>query len=113
MEKTILDCLLHPEYCGGIIEIATGIYLVRNKINYKKLFQYVEKYNKNVVAKRLGYILEILGIGNKEISRDLRKYVKERYDLFDPHLPKKNLNKNDWRLIDNISPEQIKKIIRN
>ncbi|MBU4369825.1 hypothetical protein KKG58_03645 [Patescibacteria group bacterium] len=112
MEKTILDCLLHPEYCGGIAEIATGIYLVKDKIDFKKLFQYVRKYNKNVVAKRLGYILEILGIGNKEIYQNLRKYVKERYDLFDPCLPKKNLNRNDWRLIDNVSPEQIKKIIK-
>lgn len=110
IEKTILDCLFHPEHCGGIAEIATGIYLVRNKIDYKKLIQYVEKYNKNVIAKRLGYILEILGISI--IRKDLKKYIRGRYDLFDPYLSKKNLNKNDWRLIDNVSPEQIKKIIR-
>ncbi|MBU4369867.1 hypothetical protein KKG58_03855, partial [Patescibacteria group bacterium] len=84
---------------------------VKDKIDFKKLFQYVRKYNKNVVAKRLGYILEILGISM--IRKDLRKCIKGRYDLFDPYLGKKNLNKNDWHLIDNISPEQIKKIIRN
>ena len=111
IEKTILDALFHPEYCGGITEIAIGIFLVREKIDWERLFRYVRKYNKNVVAKRLGYILEILNIINKEILSGLRKYIKNRYDLFDPLLPDKKLAKNKWRLIDNVSPEQIRKNI--
>ena len=111
IEKTILDALFHPEYCGGITEIATGIFLNKDKIDWKGLVEYVKKYNKNVIAKRLGYILEILDIGDKKTLNELKGYVKDRYDLFDPLLPDKRLAKNKWRLIDNVTPEQIRKNI--
>jgi len=111
VEKTILDGLFHPEYCGGITEIAGGIFMAREKINWQKILQCVKKYGKNVIAKRLGYILEILKIGDNRILYELKEYIKGRYDLFDPTLPAKKKAKNNWRLVDNISPEQIKKII--
>jgi predicted transcriptional regulator of viral defense system len=42
----------------------------------------------------------------------LKRYVKDSYDLFDPTLSIKKINKNSWRLIDNIGQKQIKNIIR-
>ncbi len=111
MEKTILDALFHPEYCGGILEIAGGIFMAKERIDWQKILRYVKKYGKNVIAKRLGYILEILELGDRRVVSELKKYVKERYDLFDPALPARKKIKNNWRLIDNISPEQIKKAI--
>ncbi|MBM3710327.1 MAG: hypothetical protein FJW61_07910 [Actinobacteria bacterium] len=112
LEKTILDSLLYPQYCGGIIEIAKGIWIARNRIKYEKLGEYVDKYDKNVVAKRLGYILEILGINKQSLTLNLRQYVKDRYDLFDPTMPKEIKNKNSWRLIDNVGKNQILNIIK-
>lgn len=111
IEKTILDALFHPEYCGGITEIATGIFLAREKIDFQKLLHCTRKYKKNVIAKRLGYILEILELGSGQVLTELKKYVRTRYDLFDSTLPSIIKAKNDWRLIDNISPEQIRKSI--
>jgi predicted transcriptional regulator of viral defense system len=107
LEKTIIDALAHPQYCGGITEIAKGIWLTKNKIDYVKLSNYVNKYNKNAVAKRLGYILEILNMGQQDLIYELKKYVKNRYDLFDPTLPEKRTDKNNWRLIDNVGRKQI------
>jgi predicted transcriptional regulator of viral defense system len=107
IEKTIIDALAHPEYCGGITEIAKGIWLVKEKIEYRKLQDYVKKYNKNVVAKRFGYILEIFDIKQPELINQLREYVKDRYDKFDPILSEKRIDKNEWRLIDNVGQEQI------
>lgn len=107
LEKTIVDSLAHPQYCGGISEIAKGIWLIKNKIDYEKLKNYVDRYNKNVIAKRIGYILEILKIGPPSLTENLKNYVKDRYDLFDPTLTEKSLNKNDWRLIDNVGQKQI------
>lgn len=112
LEKTIIDCLSYPEHCGGITEIAKGIWIVKNKIDYKKLSNYVDKYNKNVVAKRLGYILETLKIGQPLVIKKLKQYLKNRYDLFDPNLPRKNLDKNDWRLVDNIGQKAIINLIK-
>jgi predicted transcriptional regulator of viral defense system len=64
------------------------------------------------VAKRLGHLLELLNIGDSNIILELKKYVKDRYDLFDPTLSFKRINKNSWRLIDNVGQKQIKNVIR-
>lgn len=112
IEKTIIDCLTYPQYCGGITEIAKGIWMAKDKLDYKTLLNYANRYNKNVVAKRLGYLLELLNIGDSNIILELKKYVKDRYDLFDPTLSIKRINKNSWRLIDNVGQKQIKNIIR-
>ncbi len=111
-EKTIIDALTHPEYCGGITEVAKGIWLMREKIKYKKLQDYIKKHNKNVVAKRLGYILEIFDIKQPELITQLKEYVKERSDKFDPNLSEKRMDKNKWRLIDNVGQEQILNLIK-
>lgn len=111
IERTIIDALAHPEYCGGITEIVKGIWLVKDKIDFARLLRYIRKYKKNVVAKRLGYILEILNIGGAYIAKELKKYVRKRYDMFDPTAKKKVVDRNNWRLIDNIGKEQIRKVI--
>jgi predicted transcriptional regulator of viral defense system len=113
LEKTILDALAHPEYCGGITEIAKGIWIAREKINFEKMQRYVAKYEKNVVAKRLGYVLDLFGIERPELLRILCSYVKDRYDVFDPGLTIKRVNKNKWRLIDNVGQKQILDIVRH
>lgn len=112
IEKTIIDCLTYPQYCGGITEIVKGIWIVKDKIDYKILLNYVNRHNKKVVAKRLGYLLELLNVADLNIVSELKKYVKDRYDLFDPTLSIKRMNKNNWRLIDNVGQKQIKNLIR-
>jgi len=107
LEKTIIDALAHPKYCGGITEIAKGVWIAKDKVDYPRLGNYIDKCNKKILAKRLGYILEILKIGQPRLIKRLKKYVKNRYDLFDPTLPEKRINKNNWRLIDNVGQKQI------
>jgi predicted transcriptional regulator of viral defense system len=111
LEKTIVDALGFPRYCGGISEIAKGIWLVKDKINYTKLNKYISKYNKNIVAKRLGYILDVLKINQPDLKAELKKYIKNRYDLLDPTLAVKRISKNNWRLIDNVGQKQILNLI--
>lgn len=110
-ERTIIDALAHPELCGGITEIAKGIWIKKGVLDFNKLCDYNKRYGKNVVGKRLGYLLEILELGNNDIFNELRYYVKDRYDVFDPVLPVRKTAKNSWRLIDNVGPQQIKNLI--
>jgi predicted transcriptional regulator of viral defense system len=112
IEKTIVDSLAYPIHSGGITEIAKGIWLVKDKIDFQRLCNYVERFNKYVVGKRLGYILEVLNILNHKTKFKLIKFINKRYDLFDPNLPKISVNKNQWHLIDNIGKEAIINLIR-
>ncbi|MBN1968737.1 MAG: hypothetical protein JW870_05175 [Candidatus Delongbacteria bacterium] len=112
IEKTIIDCLTFPQHCGGITEIAKGIWIVKEKIDQKTLLSYVKRQDKNVIAKRLGYLLELLNVGDYNIIFELKKYIKDRYDLLDPTLSFKRINRNSWRLVDNVGQEQIKNMIK-
>jgi len=111
LERTILDCLLKPKYAGGVLEIAKGIWIQKDKINYEKLLDYMEKLNVSVVAKRLGYIFEILQIGDN-LGAELRKFVNNKYYLLDPTIPKTNTFKNSWKLIANIDPKELSQAIQ-
>lgn len=109
IEKTIIDCLYRPKFCGGILEVATGIWMQKENINYDKLINYVIKYDKNIVVKRLGYILESLNLQNNHYLMRLKERVNEKYYILDPCLDTNKTYKNSWKLIANISPEEIKK----
>lgn len=110
-EKTIIDALAHPEYCGGITEIAKGMWLVKEKTDHAKMAEYALKYGKNAVIKRLGYLLETLSVCNGEITDMLKKKINDRYDILDPSAARVLTAKNSWHLIDNVNPERIKKVI--
>jgi len=112
-EKTVIDSLRLPEYCGGISEAVKGIWLIKDKLDYARLKNYAGICGSNVVAKRLGYILETLELGSPSFLAVLRKYVKDKYDIFDPSLPAESVEGNSWRLIDNVGKKTLLSLIRS
>lgn len=111
IERTIIDCLWQPKYAGGITEIAKGVWIVRDKIDFQALIDYCLKFNKYVVNKRAGFILETLKLGSN-ILPTLRNNINRRYDVLDPSMPRIEIFKNNWNLIANLNPDEIKNIIR-
>ncbi len=109
IEKTIIDCLYQPKYCGGILEVATGIWMQKENINYDQLIAYALKYDRNIVIKRLGYILESLNLQNSNYLGRLKARINEKYYILDPLLDTNETYKNSWKLIANISPQELKK----
>ncbi|HIE14326.1 TPA: hypothetical protein EYP70_03545 [Candidatus Bathyarchaeota archaeon] len=109
LERTILDCLQRPALCGGIVEISGGIWKQKDKLSSEKLIEYVERLGKDVVAKRLGFILEALNISRRITVPFLRQYIskKPKYYLLDPTRSSDKKVKNSWRLIANVSPEEL------
>jgi predicted transcriptional regulator of viral defense system len=45
-EKTIVDCMLYPKYCGGLDEAFKGIWNARDKLDYVNLFPDFERSQK-------------------------------------------------------------------
>jgi len=107
-EKTIIDCLDHPEYCGGISEVAKGLRNAAKEISFEKLVGYAEKMNNGAIFKRLGYLLEELRV---EIPEALMKRIKSRvskgYSYLDPVMPKKGRHNSKWNLIININEKRL------
>lgn len=111
IERTIIDCLFRPKYCGGIMEVVGGIWMQRQTIDLEKLLYYVDRFKKIVVAKRLGYILEHLGIADEKYLSGLRAKLNEKYYKLDPLLGTRKTYRNSWKLIANISPDEMRKSI--
>jgi predicted transcriptional regulator of viral defense system len=63
-EKTIVDCLTHPSYAGGVVEAAKGLWFGSAEINLERLVGYAEQSGSRAAMQRLGFWLDKLGLGD-------------------------------------------------
>jgi len=95
-EKTIVDCMDRPEYCGGVIEVAKAL---NNEIyDYDRLSRYAANMKNSGVIRRLGFLCDYLGIPIVLPAINSRNYL-----YLDPTMPKKGVTDRKWRLKVNIS----------
>jgi predicted transcriptional regulator of viral defense system len=99
-EKTIIDGLDLPQYVGGVGEIAKALSGSWKTLDEKKLRRYVAKIGNSAVAKRLGFLMETLGLGDVEA---LRKAVPlaSGFSPLDPTMPKRGKYNRRWGLLVN------------
>jgi predicted transcriptional regulator of viral defense system len=107
-EKTVLDCLMYPKYCGGLDEAIKGIWEARSELNFDRLLEYGKKLGISVVTRRLGYTLELLNIEN-EIADRIASNRFKGFMWLDPLGPKKVLRySKKYGLILNRSDKELK-----
>jgi len=101
-EKTIADCLDHPEHAGGIEEVARAIYFNEEELEFKKVFEYGRRMGNVTILKRLGYTLERTGLMEKHrgLFRDFRP--SRGYTALDPLSPRKGTYNSSWGLLVNL-----------
>ena len=99
-EKTIVDCLDKPQYCGGIIEVAKA--LKSRDYDIEKLSEYAKKIGNSGVIRRLGYLTDVLSIDIKLPEIKTRNYL-----YLDPTMPKNGKKNAKWRLIINLDKRMI------
>lgn len=112
LERTIIDGLKNPEYCGGLTEVAKGLWMRQQDINITKLIQYAVKTGIGAVLRRLGFLLELYKIGTVENWEILRSRLTETYVRLDPLLPSEGKYLRKWRLLLNVSPEELLSVVR-
>jgi len=100
--KVILDGLDHPELCGGIVEVAKGLWHSRNEMEWKKLETYAGRTGNRAILKRLGYLLEIFDLGTVNFRERLQKKMSTGYVVLDPLSPHQGIHNARWRLILNV-----------
>lgn len=95
-EKTLLDCLDKPQYCGGVVEVAKAL-KYGSELDKKKLVEYAKKLNNSGVIRRLGYLCDLFAI---DIA--LPEIKTRNYLLLDPTMSHKGQKNAKWRLIMNL-----------
>jgi predicted transcriptional regulator of viral defense system len=109
-EKTVLDCLAYPRYCGGLEEVVKGIWNARNELDFNEMINLGNRFGVSVVVRRLGYVLEDV----LDIEKDARSKItatKSRgYRWLDPLASKKLETpkySTKYGLILNRAPEEL------
>jgi predicted transcriptional regulator of viral defense system len=112
LERTVIDGLKMPEYCGGITELAKGIWMRKEAIEGGKLIEYALRINSGAVIRRLGYIMELYQIGSLEMMDKLRNHLTDTYVKLDPLLPSEGKFLRKWRLRLNVSADELLSVVR-
>jgi len=100
-EKTVADCLDHPEHCGGIDQIARAVYFSHEEINLKRVVEYAQRMGNRTIIKRLGYMLEETGLlSNYEKLFEGYK-PSTGFPRLDPLSPKTGKHNSKWNLLIN------------
>jgi len=108
LEKTILDCAARPHLCGGIGELAKGLWLRKDGLDENRLITYAQRLDHKAAARRIGLLLETYGLGRPETIAALQSLVNLRYALLDPMLADTGPYRARWRLRINLDPEELK-----
>lgn len=107
-EKTVADCLDHPEYCGDITEAAKAIWNAREELDFERLLDYALKMKNGAILKRLGYLLQKLEIKiPADIDKKIRQNISKGYVLLNPSGKRKGKHKSEWKLLVNISDKDL------
>ena len=107
LERTLLDGLKQPDYCGGFSEIAKAFSIKQPLIDPQKIIDYAIKLNIGAVIRRLGYLMELYQIGTRIHWEFLQTKITATYQVLDPTLPAEGRHLAKWRLLLNIPEEEL------
>jgi len=92
------------------VEVAKAIFKVRNQINWRKLEDYLDKFNKQSVIKRLGLILDLFHI-NQSFREKCLHLRSNSFVKLDASLDKGGKLDSQWRIQMNLDVETIRSSI--
>lgn len=99
-ERTFLDCLMFPEYCGGFYELLHAFEQHSAQLNIEKIIQYALKLD-DATIKRLGWILEQQKIPAATLKQ-LQQTPIKGYRLLDPSGPRTGKYNVYWMIRENL-----------
>lgn len=105
-EKAILDSLDHPEYAGGISEVAKALVALGPRLQPRRLLYCLRRMQQGAVAKRLGYLLELFDLA-PHLQPTIRTLLKAGYPLLDPTMGPGGRCISRWQLRVNIPETQL------
>lgn len=100
MERTLLDGLGSPQYCGDFQEVLHAFKVAKGKFNLETLIEYALRLD-GAIIKRLGWILERLGYSDEELRKLLSLSIKG-YRRLDPSRPLNGPHNKKWMIRENL-----------
>lgn len=99
-ERTMLDGLMMPQYCGDFAEVLHAFEVRGARLNLDRIVEYALRLDA-ATAKRLGWVLEHQGVGPDRLESLVKVPIKG-YRTLDPTGPRKGPCNNHWMIQENL-----------
>jgi predicted transcriptional regulator of viral defense system len=100
-ERTALDLIARPDIFGGIPASIEILETALGQVEIPHLVAYALQYDVGSVIKRLGWILEKLGVHEDDLE-SLERYPVKRYYPLDTNVDDDAPKNNRWRILENL-----------
>lgn len=108
LEKTLVDCADHPEFCGGIRELATAMVAADEQgCSWRTVGEYLDHLDNGAATKRIVYLADQLEI-NLPTREVLVESFTSGYSLLDSTHPEKGPTDSTYCLRINVEPTMLK-----
>lgn len=99
-ERTLIDGLSRPQYCGDFAEVLHAFELRGRNLNLERMVDYALRWDATM-AKRLGWVLENRGV-ELELLEPLIQVPIKGYRKLDPTGPRKGPCNRRWMIQENL-----------
>jgi predicted transcriptional regulator of viral defense system len=109
VEKTLVDCADHPEYCGGILELAKGLSNATD-LDAETLAEQLLDLGNGAAIKRIVYLTDILDIDLAGRDKLVEAFTTG-YSKLDPAQGDEGTHSSEYRLILNVAENTIRQAV--
>jgi predicted transcriptional regulator of viral defense system len=113
LERALIDGFARSDYCGGMVEVAKAIFMAKSRVNFDKLIDYAHRMKIASIIRRLGFVLETLGLADEALIARLKMGLPAGTVKLDQELPTTGERNAKWGLRLNVSAEEIQKAVSN
>ena len=99
-ERTLLDGLSMPQYCGGFAEVLHAFQVGLDRLDIERITDYAVRLD-TATAKRLGWVLERQGLDSSQVE-SLAALPIKGYRKLDPTGPGKGPCNDRWMVQENL-----------
>ncbi len=100
LERTLLDGLSMPQYCGDFAEVLHAFQVAVPRLNIERITRYAIRLG-TATAKRLGWALEAHDVDSFYVQQ-LASLPVNGYRQLDPSGPRRGPNNSRWRVQENL-----------
>ena len=108
VEKTLVDCADHLEYCGGITELAKG--LKAADLDEEMLTEYLLRLDNGAAIKRIVYLADLLDIKLAQRKKLVDAFTSG-YSKLDPTRGDEGQYASEYRLLLNVQEAEIEAVV--
>ena len=99
-ERTLLDGLMAPHYCGDFSEVLHAFEMRKSNLDLERIIGYALKLDA-AIAKRLGWVLEHQGAKPSRL-KELQTVPIKGYRVLDPTGPRRGPCNSRWMIQENL-----------